>query len=287
MATTKCHGCGARTISYTGWCQTCKSKRHHARKRIAGEGLVVDQAGGSWWIWTKDGEVLVSGKRTQAAAITALAMGGTEDETDEPAEPAEQGAPRANAAPELTRAEEKLVAEAAMSSRGNVSVTSGLHQRQRGHVLIPFGAKACAAAQSLITKGYATHVSHTEERDRGAHYSVHTISVHRSVIAYLEALKKARDVGAVPTPNASRSAERFTVRKMVSGRTGVAKFYVYDTVSKGRVTVHAHLLRDSAAAEADSLNIGDMVRPHAEDPRPYDERRAEAEESYMARRRRI
>ena len=107
------------------------------------------------------------------------------------------------------------------------------------------------------------------------------------VIAVCEALKKARDVGAVPTPNASRSAERFTVRKMVSGRTGVAKFYVYDTVSKGRVTVHAHLLRDSAAAEADSLNIGDMVRPHAEDPRPYDERRAEAEESYMARRRRI
>lgn len=76
---------------------------------------------------------------------------------------------------------------------------------------------------------------------------------------------------------------RYTVRKQTSGWTGVSKFYVYDTVDKGRVTVQAYLGRDTAQAEADQLNISDMVRPHEEDPRPYEVRRAEAEAAYFGK----
>lgn len=71
---------------------------------------------------------------------------------------------------------------------------------------------------------------------------------------------------------------------MVSGRTGIPKFYVYDTQTKGRVTVHAYLIRGGAEASADSLNISDMVSPHASDPRPYDVRWAEASEAYRNKR---
>ncbi len=73
---------------------------------------------------------------------------------------------------------------------------------------------------------------------------------------------------------------RFTVRKMVNGYNGVAKYYAYDLKTKGRVTVHAHLMRDTAQMEADRLNIADMVKPHAEDPRPYEVREAEATDAY-------
>jgi hypothetical protein len=56
---------------------------------------------------------------------------------------------------------------------------------------------------------------------------------------------------------------------------------VYDTKDKGRVTVHAYLMRDAAQAEADNLNISDMVKPHGEDPRPYEVRLAEAREAFL------
>jgi hypothetical protein len=69
---------------------------------------------------------------------------------------------------------------------------------------------------------------------------------------------------------------------MTSGYTGVSKYYVYDLKAKDRVTVHAYLTRSGAQLEADGLNIGDMVKPHAEDPRPYEVRRAEAEAKYRA-----
>lgn len=72
---------------------------------------------------------------------------------------------------------------------------------------------------------------------------------------------------------------RFTVRQQRSGYTGNVSFYVYDNVSKGRVSVHA-MSQQQAQASADDLNIGDMVAPHAEDPRPYAVRRAEAEQRY-------
>lgn len=76
----KCHACGTRTTATAGYCQRCKSLRHHGYKRIKDEGLILDQAGGSWWIWDRHGEVLVSGKPTPAAAVIALATGDSEEE---------------------------------------------------------------------------------------------------------------------------------------------------------------------------------------------------------------
>lgn len=75
---------------------------------------------------------------------------------------------------------------------------------------------------------------------------------------------------------------RYTVRKQSSGRTFSETFYVYDTVRKGRVSVHAVRARETAQHEADALNIGDMVKDYADDPRPYAERLAEAEAAYYA-----
>lgn len=69
---------------------------------------------------------------------------------------------------------------------------------------------------------------------------------------------------------------RYTVRKQSSGYTFSETFYVYDTQRKGRVSVHAHRSREAAQCDADGLNISDMVKDYADDPRPYDERLAEA-----------
>ncbi len=86
------------------------------------------------------------------------------------------------------------------------------------------------------------------------------------------------------TGDETMTKARFTVRKQSSGYTYSVKYYVYDTVSKGRVSVHAMLTRDAAQASADALNISDMVKPHAEDPRPYDVRHAEATAAYESAR---
>lgn len=73
-----------------------------------------------------------------------------------------------------------------------------------------------------------------------------------------------------------RRRMRFVVRKQQSGYTGAVSYVVYDSISKGRVSVHA-MSFGQAKASADDLNIGDMVPLAADDPRPYDIRRAEAE----------
>lgn len=70
-----CKGCGARTTASGGYCRTCQSMRHHALKRIEKEHLIVDTAGGGWWIWDQKGNVLVTGKDTKWDAINALAFG--------------------------------------------------------------------------------------------------------------------------------------------------------------------------------------------------------------------
>jgi hypothetical protein len=80
----KCLGCGHRTSATAGYCQSCKSKRFHARKRIKEEGLIVEQAGGSWWIWDKKGDVLVMGQPTKTAAVDAFAFGQEEDDYEAP-----------------------------------------------------------------------------------------------------------------------------------------------------------------------------------------------------------
>lgn len=73
---------------------------------------------------------------------------------------------------------------------------------------------------------------------------------------------------------------RYTVRKQSSGRTTSETFFVYDVVRRGRVSVHATVSRRSAQLEADDLEVSEMVRPHAEDPRPYAVRLAEARERF-------
>lgn len=84
MATrsSKCKACGARTTASAGFCQHCKSMRHHGYRRVKEENLVVDQAGGAWWIWDSRGDVLVTGKPTREAAIIALAAGDTEEDNE-------------------------------------------------------------------------------------------------------------------------------------------------------------------------------------------------------------
>lgn len=82
MARTRaCEGCGART-SRIDFCQGCKSKLFHAGKRVRREALVVDQAGGGWWIWDARGEVLVIGRDSKREAICALAEIGGRDGLD-------------------------------------------------------------------------------------------------------------------------------------------------------------------------------------------------------------
>ncbi len=75
---------------------------------------------------------------------------------------------------------------------------------------------------------------------------------------------------------------RFTTRKQVNGYNGDVKYYVFDLQSKSRVSVRAVIGRDAAQMDADSLNIMEMVKPHAEDPRPFEVRLAEAEAAYHA-----
>lgn len=78
-----------------------------------------------------------------------------------------------------------------------------------------------------------------------------------------------------------KTKRRFTVRKQTSGWSGTVKFYVYDLLKKGRVTVHAYLTREGAQESADSLEVSNRVRPHAEDPRPYEVRLAEAQADFI------
>ncbi len=75
---------------------------------------------------------------------------------------------------------------------------------------------------------------------------------------------------------------RFTVRKMTSGYNGDVRYYVYDLQAKARVTVHSFLTRPGAQSEADELNISELVKSHAEDPRPYEVRLAEALAAFTA-----
>lgn len=54
--------------------------------------------------------------------------------------------------------------------------------------------------------------------------------------------------------SAQRRGNRFTVRKQTGGYTGRSSWYVYDRQRQGRVTVHAHTVREGAVADADGLN---------------------------------
>ena len=105
-------------MGHTGFCQTCKSKRFHAHRRIEREGLIVDQAGGAWWVWDRNGEVLVIGKPTRDDAITALALGDEVD--DEEDEELEEGRRKA-----IDVAIQKAIDHPRCPDCGNTDVTTG------------------------------------------------------------------------------------------------------------------------------------------------------------------
>jgi len=75
VSLSRCVGCGIKKRASGSYCQKCKSAVHHAIRRIEDESLIVDTAGGAWWVWTAKGEVLVVGKDTKPDAIYDLAMG--------------------------------------------------------------------------------------------------------------------------------------------------------------------------------------------------------------------
>jgi hypothetical protein len=79
----KCKACGVRTTASAGYCQRCKSLRHRGYRRIRDDQLILDEAGGAWWIWDPRGEVLVAGKPTKDAAVIALATGATDEDADD------------------------------------------------------------------------------------------------------------------------------------------------------------------------------------------------------------
>jgi hypothetical protein len=94
----KCKACGVRTTASAGYCQRCKSLRHHGYKRVKDENLVVDQVGGAWWIWDARGNVLVAGKPTRTEAIIALAVGEDDVDDDVAAEESSSHATKTSAA---------------------------------------------------------------------------------------------------------------------------------------------------------------------------------------------
>lgn len=72
----------------------------------------------------------------------------------------------------------------------------------------------------------------------------------------------------------------YAVRQTKSGYASTTKFLVVLNPGGRRVSVHAHNTRESAQAAADELNITALVKDHVDDPRPYADRRAEAESIY-------
>lgn len=78
-----------------------------------------------------------------------------------------------------------------------------------------------------------------------------------------------------------RTRHPYQVRKQTSGRSWDTFIVVLNPGGR-RVSANPHVTRESAQASADDLNIGAMVKPHAEDPRPYAERHTEAAAAYRA-----
>jgi hypothetical protein len=74
----------------------------------------------------------------------------------------------------------------------------------------------------------------------------------------------------------------YVVRKQSSGYTASVKWIVVKNPGARRVTVVAHHSQRAAQIEADALNVSALVKDHAEDPRPYEVRLAEAEATYRA-----
>ena len=68
----KCSNCGCETSGSTGRCRTCKSRLLRGARAARAEKLLVDVAGGSWWVWDAIGVVLAGPGKDRAAVLIEL-----------------------------------------------------------------------------------------------------------------------------------------------------------------------------------------------------------------------
>ena len=72
-----CTVCGTPKEGSTDFCRTHKFAIRRALARVRTEALIVDTAGGAWWVWDSKGEVLVIGQDSKVAALAVLDTGET------------------------------------------------------------------------------------------------------------------------------------------------------------------------------------------------------------------
>jgi len=70
-----CVVCGVKKLSFSSFCRTHKWAVQRALRRVSAEKLLVDKAGGAWWVWDAKGEVLVIGQDSRAKALAVLDTG--------------------------------------------------------------------------------------------------------------------------------------------------------------------------------------------------------------------
>lgn len=78
----RCKVCGDKKTGHTDYCRTHKFAVRAGAKRVTAESLLVDLAGGAWWVWDVKGAVLVIGQDSKAKALAILAAGGNVDESE-------------------------------------------------------------------------------------------------------------------------------------------------------------------------------------------------------------
>ena len=166
----KCKTCGTRTTASAGYCQRCKSMRHHGYKRLKEENLLLDEAGGAWWIWDQRGDVVVIGKPTRDAAILALGGGDVEDEDDVPA--ADHAAKKKKTGAQLDREiAAALAGPKDMDNDDGVFYLTDTKEQPLGPEFSKFASRAAAkrAAMKLVREGVNPRVE-VWHWWRGGHY---------------------------------------------------------------------------------------------------------------------
>ena len=166
----RCKTCGTRTTASAGYCQRCKSMRHHGYKRLKKENLLLDEAGGAWWIWDQRGDVVVAGKPTKDAAIIALGEGEDDVNDDVPDVPA----PQDHHAMKKTAAQLDREIAASLAGRKDTDNDEGVfcltdtHERPLGP---EFSSRAAAkrAAMKIVREGVRPRVE-VWHRWRGNRY---------------------------------------------------------------------------------------------------------------------
>lgn len=80
--TNRCTVCGDKKSGHTDYCRTHKFAVRAGVRMVREESLIVDQAGGAWWVWDARGVVLVIGQDSKIKALAILAAGGNVDDLD-------------------------------------------------------------------------------------------------------------------------------------------------------------------------------------------------------------